>query len=167
MAEVEVFSNSVGEFEEFSFVNSSWVVGVNSCTSLLNPGPVGFGWFVVIVLSNSFKGMLDFIVREGSVSVGVSHMESFIGLVVREASTLDLNFSKASWANVEVLGNSVGECEEFFLVNLSWVVGVNLFTLGSNPGPVSFGWFVVVFSSNKFKTFSDLTVVKGSITVLV
>jgi hypothetical protein len=70
-----------------------------------------------------------------------------------------------SWADLEVVGDGVGESVEFSLVNNSWGSGVNSLSGGFNPSPVGWGWCIVVVFSELLKTNFDLIVGEGTIVV--
>jgi hypothetical protein len=76
-----------------------------------------------------------------------------------------LSSHSLSWADVEVVGDGVGESVEFSLVNNSWGSGVNSLSSGLNPSPVGSGWCIVVVFSELFKTNFDLFVGEGTIVV--
>ena len=79
-ADSEVSEDSVGECVEFSFVDDTWVLGVNLSTLSFNPSPVSSGWGVVLRGSDMIKSDLDFILRKGTVVVGIKFCVFSIGL---------------------------------------------------------------------------------------
>jgi len=62
LTEVEVLHDCVGEFIEFFLVNNTWVLGVNSLSSLLNPSPLLGGNGVIKGFSEFLNTDFDFIV---------------------------------------------------------------------------------------------------------
>jgi hypothetical protein len=71
----------------------------------------------------------------------------------------------SNFAEIEVLEDGVGELVEFFLVNFTWVLGVNLLSGGFNPFPLISGDGVVEGFSEFLKSDFDLIVGKGSTVV--
>jgi hypothetical protein len=61
-ADIEVFSDSVGESVEFHRVDFSWVLCVDFASSFLNPFPFTFSDGVVMLFGNVFESNLDFII---------------------------------------------------------------------------------------------------------
>jgi hypothetical protein len=57
-----VLHDCVGEFVEFFLVNNTWVLGVNSLSSLLNPSPLFGGNGVIKGFSEFLNTDFDFIV---------------------------------------------------------------------------------------------------------
>ena len=138
--------DGVGKSEEFFLVNFTWSLGVNSLSGFLDPGPFSIGDDVVLGFSKLLKSSFNLIVGEGSVVVSVKHFETFSGLFPVDAfSSLSAFFFSFSgeMAEVEVLEEGVGECVEFFLVNFTWGLGVNLFSGFLDPFPFVSGDDVV------------------------
>jgi len=68
-------------------------------------------------------------------------------------------------AEIEVSEDGVGESVEFFLVNLSWVLLVDLSSGGFDPGPLVSSEGVVKGSSEFLKSSLDFLVGEGSVVV--
>jgi len=68
-------------------------------------------------------------------------------------------------AEIEVSEDGVGESVEFFLVNLSWGLLVDLSSGGFDPGPLVSGEGVVKGSSEFLKSSLDFSVGEGSVVV--
>jgi len=169
VAEVEVSEDGVRESEEFFLVNFTWGLGVNLFSGCLDPGPFVSGDDVVLGFSKLLKSSFDLIVGEGSTTVGVKHFETFSGLFLVDASSINFwhfffSFS-SEMAEVEVLEDSVGELVEFFLVNFTWGLGVNLFSGFLDPFPFISGDCVVEGFSKFFKSNLDFIVGEGTTVV--
>jgi hypothetical protein len=153
VAEIEVSEDGVGESEEFFLVNFTWGLFVNSFAGLLNPFPFGISDDVVLGFSELLKSSFDLTVGEGSVVVSIEGFETFFSLFPVNAlsssfSSFFLHFS-SDGAEIEVSEEGVGELVEFFSVNFTWGLGVDLFTGLLNPFPFGISDFVV-------KGFSEL-----------
>jgi len=153
VAEIEVSEDGVGESEEFFLVNFTWGLFVNSFAGLLNPFPFGISDDVVLGFSELLKSSFDLTVGEGSVVVSIEGFETFFSLFLVNAlsssfSSFLLHFS-SDGAEIEVSEEGVGELVEFFSVNFTWGLGVDLFTGLLNPFPFGISDFVV-------KGFSEL-----------
>ena len=147
MAEVEVSEDGVGESEEFFLVNFTWSLGVNSGSGFLDPFPFISGDDVVLGFSKLLKSSFDLIVGEGSIVVGVKSFETFSGLFLVDAFSINFVLRSFSFsgevAEAEVLEEGVGEFVEFFLVNFTWGLGVNLCSGFFDPFPFVSGDDVV------------------------
>ena len=166
VAEIEVSEDGVGESEEFFLVNFTWGLFVNSFAGLLNPFPFFFSDDVVLGFSELLKSCLDLIVGEGSVAVGIEGFETFCSLFPVNAffssmSSFFLHFS-SDGAEIEVSEEGVGECVEFFVVNFTWGLGVDLFTGLLNPFPFGVSDFVVKGFSELLNSNFDFIVGEGS-----
>ena len=74
--------SSVDESVELFMVNMTWVLGVNSLSSLFNPSPLFSGKGVIKGSSDLNNTVFHFFVGEGSVMVGIKIIEGIIGLFV-------------------------------------------------------------------------------------
>jgi len=140
VAETEMSEDSVGESVEFSLVNNTWVVGVNSLSSLLDPSPLIGRDGVILGSGELLKSVSDFFIGEGTTMVGVKSCEAFSGQFVVNttlswASLFSLSFS-SKLAEIEMSKDSVGESVEFFFVNMTWVLGVNFLSGLLDPSPL-------------------------------
>ena len=138
--------DGVGESEEFFLVNFTWGLGVNSISGSFDPFPFISGDDVVLGFSNILKSSFDLTVGEGSIVVGVKSFETFSGLFLVDAFSINFAFSfsfSSEVAEVEVLEEGVGEFVEFFLVNFTWGLGVNLCSGFFDPFPFVSGDDVV------------------------
>jgi len=174
MAETEVLEDSVSELIEFFLVNFTFVMGVDLITGGLNPFPFGFSDDVVLGFSELLKSYLDLFVGEGSIVVAIEVSETIISKLMVNAlisvlfsvvfSEISITFS-SKMAEIEVLEDSVSEFVEFFLVNFTWGLGVDLFAGGLNPFPLFLGDDVVLGFSELLKSYLDLFVGEGSVVV--
>jgi hypothetical protein len=109
LTEVEVLHDSVGEFVEFLLVNMTWVLGVNSLSSLLNPSPLFCGNGMIKGSSDLLNTDFDFIVGEGSTIVGIKSRETFSSESFGDTfSSFSINFDGRSAP--EKCGDSVRSC---------------------------------------------------------
>ena len=137
--------DSVGESIEFFFVNFTWSLGVNSLSGLLDPFPLFLGDGVMLGFGEVFKSNLDFIVGEGTIMVGIESFETFCGEFMVNTflfNVFTLSFS-GKVAETEMLEDGVGELMEFFLINFTWSLGVNLFSGLLDPFPLFLGDSVI------------------------
>jgi hypothetical protein len=141
IADIVVSEDSVGESEELFLVDNSWVLGVDSLSSLLNPSPVLIGWGVVKSMGKILKSGFNLIVIEGDIMIGIEILELLVRLSSGNARTSDFGlflsfhfFSKI--AEIEMLEDSVGEFPEFSSIDMSWVLGVNFLSGFFNPFPL-------------------------------
>ena len=171
MAETEVLEDSVSELIEFFLVNFTFVMGVDLITGGLNPFPLFLGDDVVLGFSELLKSYLDLFVGEGSIVVGIEGSETISSKFVVNALILSSfsSFSSVLSSDIsiifsskitetEVLEDSVSEFVEFFLVNFTWGLGVDLFAGGFNPCPFGFSDGVVHGTSEFLKSYLDLFV---------
>jgi hypothetical protein len=91
VAEIPMSSSSVDESVEFFLVNNTWVLGVNSLSSLFNPSPLVGGKGMIKGSSDLFNTNFDFFVGKGTVMVGIKFFEGTFSLFV--ANTLSSLFS--------------------------------------------------------------------------
>ena len=101
--------------------------------------------------------------------VFMSHFLSVLSVFISSFSSvlfsdISITFSSES-AETEVLEDSVSEFVEFFLVNFTWGLGVDLFAGGLNPFPLFLSDGVVHGTSEFLKSFLDLFVGEGSVVV--
>ena len=160
--------DGVGESIEFFFVNFTWSLGVNFRSGGFDPCPLVSGDGVMEGCGELFKSSSDFIVGEGSVMVGVELFEAFLSLLFINACFFDmflvLFFLRffGKFAEVEMLEEGVGEFVEFFFVNFTWSLGVNLLSGGFDPFPLFIGDFVIEGFGEVFNSNLDFLVGKGS-----
>jgi hypothetical protein len=146
-AESEVLEDGIGELPEFGVVNLSWGLGVDSFSGFLNPGPLFSSDGVVLRFSEFLKSSLDLIIGEGSIMVGIEMFEGLLGELFGDtsfsSSSLITMFSLvlsslflSNFAESEVFEEGIGEMEEFFVVNFTWGLGVDLGSFSLNPFPL-------------------------------
>jgi len=159
-----VLKDCVGKKIELMLINFTWGLGVDLCTSGLNPIPIGFGDSIVLRFSKLLKSYLDLIVGKGSIFVGIKFLESLSSHIVSKASFswrflsffLSLFFGKM--ADSEVFKEGVGEKIELMLINFTWSLGVDLCTSGLSPIPIGFGDCIVLRCSKVLDSYLDLIV---------
>ena len=159
----------VRESIEFFFVNFTWSLGVNLLSSLLDPIPLIGGDGVVLGFGEPFNSFLDFIVGEGTIMVGIEGCESFFGLIFVNTYFFNVLLLFLSFFNkvaeIEMLEEGVGEFVEFFFVNFTWSLGVNLLSSLHDPFPLILGDFVIKGFGELLNSNLDFIVGEGTIMV--
>jgi hypothetical protein len=116
-ADIVVLGDRVGESEEFTSANFADILFVDFLASRFNPIPILFSNGVVVMMGKSLETNLDFIIREGTVVVGIDIIVGLVGFIPSDAYSISWFFWFSVWADLEVFGDIVGKFVEFFFVN--------------------------------------------------
>ena len=160
-----MMGSSVDESVEFFMVNLTWVLSVNSLSSLSNPTPLIGGKGVIKGCSDLLNTVFHFFVVEGSAMVGIKIIEGIISLFVVNTwfwASLFFSVFSSEFAEIPMMGSSVDESVEFFMVNITWVLAVNSLSSLSNPTPLIGGKGVIKGCSDLLNTVFHFFVVEGS-----